>query len=105
MAYADEKCIWKMVTYGTLEMGRGEVVWWEFVAGRGRMKNRIKTEILAIALALVAASLVLGCSVITVNKNIYNLVSGKGVATTTYTTTSDTDAAAELQSKIDAKLK
>ena len=66
---------------------------------------KIKTELLAIGLALVAASLIMGCSVVTVNKNIYNLVSGKGVATTTYTTTSDTKAAAELQSKIDAKLK
>lgn len=69
------------------------------------MKNRMKIELLAIGIALVAASLILGCSVVTVNKNIYNLVSGKGVATTNYTTTSDTDAAAELQSKIDAKLK
>ena len=61
---------------------------------------KIKTELLAIALAIIAASLILGCSMVTVNKNIYNLVSGEGVVTTTYKTQSDTKAAADLRATV-----
>ena len=68
------------------------------------MKDKVKNELLAFGIALVAALVIMGCSVVTVNKNIYNLASDKAVVNTDYKTSSDTDAAADLKDLVDATI-
>lgn len=71
---------------------------------KDKTKDKIKNELLAFGIALVAALVIMGCSVVMVNKNIYNLASDKAVVNTDYKTSSDTDAAADLKSAIDATI-
>ncbi len=66
------------------------------------MKDKVKNELLAFGIALVAALVLMGCSVVTVNKNIYNLASEEAWVDTNYETASELDIAARLKAALSA---
>ena len=70
---------------------------------KDKTKDKIKDELLAFGIALFLALVIMGCSVVTVNKNIYNLASEEATVDTTYKTASELDIAAELKSALEAK--